>query len=775
MALVLALGAADAGHAQPSRAVEPRIRVYPLDVVLNGAPVGLWPVVEREGEVYAPPEAFDAWRLQRPSGSRQIEYKGLTYISLASLPGADVKVDAGQNQLLLNLRAEAFIGARMTREQTAGPRRDDVVPSAFVNYDLSFNQSHFRHAGTTKSLGLLGELGYSNSWGVLTSSFAARDLTASEGGSPKLLRLETTFRRDFPEARYTLTAGDAVSRTAYLGRPTLFGGLQIGTNFGLAPEFNRLPLPIVTGQTLTPSTVQLYVNDVLRQTTKVPAGPFTLGALPAISGNGDISVVVRDILGRETVITQPFFIAADLLAPGLNDWSVELGKLREDLGSANAHYGEAFASGMWRRGLSATFTAETKVEASRKRSVGGIAGVVALGRQFLARGGAAVGRDTELGTGHRWSTSIDWQGRANTALLSLEGNSRNFRYLSEPAAAAPPRLQLAAQAGLFLSSYGRLGAGLAMQVPYDLPRITTVSANYTKVLRDNWQVNVTLARSFGNASGTTVGVMLNIPLSKRYAAVASAQLRQGQLDTYAAVSHAPENGSGAAWRVLGGYQGQPRAEGSIYYFGAKGIASGEVSASPEATNLRLSANGGILFTNGTLFAMPRHDTAAVLVSVPGYAGVGVGLGQQVSTRTDSDGYALVPRLNAYQPNPIRLDPNDLPVTAEIDSLELTAVPQWRSVSRVLFPVRGGRGAMIHIVLDDGKPAPKGATVRLAGEERDFYVGGRGDAYVTGLKERNRLQLRWRGASCDMEVVLPPGSPNDIARVGPITCKGAVRQ
>lgn len=760
--------------AEPPKPIEPRLRVYPLEVLLNGAPAGIWPIVERDGSVFAPPEAYDAWRLQRPADAPHVEYKGLTYLSLSSLSGAEVRIDPVQNSLVLNVRADAFLGARVKRDPVSAVAHSEVVPSVFLNYDLSFSENHSRATGATRSLGIVGEVGHSSSLGLLTTSFAARDLTGDTPGSgPKLLRMETTLRRDYPERGYTVNIGDAVTRTGYLGRPTLFGGFQIGTNFGLSPHVNRQPLPVITGQTLAPSTVQLYVNDVLRQTARVPAGPFTLDTLPAISGNGDVSVVVRDILGRETVITQPFFISSDLLAPRMTDWTLEVGKLREELGNANSNYGDAFATGMWRHGWTTTTTVEGRSEISRGRAALGIAGVAAFGKDLLARGGVVASHDKLLGSGIRWSGSFDWQGRANSALVTAEGHSRSFRYVGEPPSTTPPRLQVAAQTGLFLSGYGRLGAGLAIQYPYDRPRVTTASVSYTTVLRDNWQLSMTLSRSIGIVNGTTVGVTLNIPLSDRNFSTTSVQARRGQLDAQTSFAHTPGGSHGTAWRVLAGHQGRPRAEASIYQFGRSGLTSAEISATSDNANLRLGRTGGFLYASGKLFPVPRHDQSAALVQVPGYAGVGVGLGHQVSTRTDADGYALIPRLSAYQPNPIRLDPNDLPITAEIDSIELPAVPRWRAVAPVTFPVRGGRGAMIKVVLDDGEAAPRGAIVRIAGEDRDFYVGNRGEAYVTGLQRLNRLQLRWKGANCSMDVELPAGSADQIARVGPIACKGAI--
>jgi len=123
---------------------------------------------------------------------------------------------------------------------------------------------------------------------------------------------------------------------------------------------------------------------------------------------------------------------------------------------------------------------------------------------------------------------------------------------------------------------------------------------------------------------------------------------------------------------------------------------------------------------------------------------------------------------------VRLDPRDLPLSAEIDSIEQVAVPAWRSVVKVTFPVRSGRGALLKIRLDDGDVAPAGAIVQIEGDKQEFYVARRGEAFVTGLQPTNRVRLKWNDQQCTFDVKLPPESPDEIPRVGPLLCKGITR-
>jgi outer membrane usher protein len=515
MASALLLTSPAAAQTTPNEAPD---QVFPLDVTINGAAGGIWPILRREGVIYAPAEAFTRWRLEMRPGSPSMAYRGLTYFAVSSVPGMEGRINEAAATLELKVPADLFAATKLSRD--AAPDTvsiSPVVPTAYFNYDLSYIRSSARTGPTLNTLGMLGEAGFSSGLGVFTQTFSTRNESNSESS---VTRLETTYRRDFPGRGLTLTVGDATLRTGLLGRNAYFGGLQIGTNFALSPLTNRQPVPLITGQAAAPSMVQLYVNDILRQTSQVPAGPFSLDNLPVLTGNGQVTVVVRDILGRETLLTQPFLITADLLAPGLSDWSVEAGKLRLDMGLKNANYADTFVSGMWRRGMTTNWTLETRAESTRDRTSVGAATLNAFGSNWLARAGWMGTHDQRAGSGSRWLVGVDYPGFDRNAAVTLEGATRRYRSLGELPELDPVRMQLAGQGDL-----GRLGVALAIQKREILPQRTSLSFNYSKTFRENWQFNAYFTRTMGITSGTTAGVLLSIPLGRRVSSSHSVQVR----------------------------------------------------------------------------------------------------------------------------------------------------------------------------------------------------------------------------------------------------------
>jgi outer membrane usher protein len=757
---------------------EPATRIIPLEVSINGARAGSWVLMERAGTMYAQLDAFEEWRINRDPRAPGIVYRGETWYPLGSLPGYSARFNPAEQSLQLNFSAAAFATTRLGQPEAERPAVTRPLTTVFANYDLSYTRSDLRGLSSTDDVGALTELGISGSAGVLTNTSVIRNIANDPGAaySPGWRRLETTFTRDFQDMNASLRLGDSTTRTGAWGRSVYFGGIQWGTNFSLSPGYITQPIPTIGGQSRAPSTVELYINDALRQTSQVPTGPFTIDNFPQITGSGEARLVVRDLLGRETVLVQDFFSSASLLRKGLSDYSFEAGAVRRNLGIDSANYGAGFVSGLWRHGFTNEFTLETRAEASEHLSGGGAGVAVALPFGLLGQVAGAASSDDVAGNGQEWLVGLEHWSLRHGFTVHTQAASREYRQIGQDEGVLSYRRQSLASYTYANPELGHFGLGYGKIDTYDRGAITTYSANYS--IRVFAQASLTVSATRvegGDASGRSIGLSLLIPLDGRLTSSAATTHHAGRTDAYASVSKGLGLEAGPAWRALAGQRtGENYVEGGLYYQGSRGLVTADASVSDSQSTVRLGAQGGLVFADGALFASRKVQDSFALVEVPGYPDVGVGFQSTVLSRTDSNGKALVPQLQPYRTNTIRLDPNELPINAELDNIEMQVVPPARSGVKVTFPVRSGRGALVRIVLDDGQPAPAGAELELVGDTKEFFVARRGEAFVTGLKEKNKLRIKWQGRSCELDVELPPGKADEIARVGPYVCSGVTR-
>jgi outer membrane usher protein len=757
---------------------EPETRIIPLEVSINGARAGSWVLMERGGVLYAQLDAFEEWRINRDPRAPAVVHRGETWYPLGSLPGFAARFNPAEQSLQLNFSPAAFATTRVGQPAAERPAVSRPLTTVFANYDLSYTRSDLRGISATNDVGALTELGVSGDAGVLTNTSVIRNIANDPGAAytPGWRRLETTYTRDFPERNASLRLGDTTTRTGAWGRSVYFGGIQWGTNFSLSPGYITQPIPTIGGQSRAPSTVELYINDALRQTSQVPTGPFTIDNFPQITGSGQARIVVRDLLGRESVLVQDFFSSAALLRKGLSDYSFEAGAVRRNLGIDSANYGEGFASGLFRHGLNDSFTLETRTEASEHTRGAGAGLAVALPLGLLGQAAGAGSSDDVTGSGRQGLVSLEHWSLRHGFTVRAEAASREYRQIGQDEGTLPYRRQWLASYTYARPELGHLGLGYAKIDSYDRGPIATYSANYSIRVFAQSSLTVSATRvEGGDAAARSIGVSLLIPLDGRISASAATTHHAGHTDSYATVSKGLGLEAAAAWRALAGQRtGQDYVEGGLYYQGSRGLVTADASASDTQSTVRLGAQGGLVFADGAFFASRKVQDSFALVEVPGYPDVGVGFQSTVLSRTDSNGKALVPQLQPYRTNTLRLDPNELPISAELDTIEMAVVPPARAGVKVTFPVRSGRGALVRIVLDDGQPAPAGAELELVGDTKEFFVARRGEAFVTGLKDKNRLRIRWQARSCEFDVELPPGKPDDIARVGPYVCSGVTR-
>ncbi len=780
---MIASNAQNTSASNPNESKSPtEMRLIPLEVRVNGAPGGSWPLLEKDGMLYATEEAFEEWRLNRRESAQPLVHRSQAWYALGSVPGYESRLNFANQSIDLVFSPSAFAATRLASDAVQKLALSPSIPAVFFNYDLNYAQSRFSAGGavSTRDLGALTEAGFSGSWGVLTSSFVGRNLVSSD---PTLKaswrRLETVFTRDLPDSKTTIRLGDANTRAGIGSRSVFFGGLQISRNFALSPGFVSQPIPVIQGTSSAPSTVELYVNDALRQTSNVPTGPFAIDNFPLLTGGGNVRMVVRDVLGRETVIVQPFFSHSDLLEQGLADWSFEIGAARKNIGTDNANYGPRFASGLWRYGFSKTLTGEVAGQFGRETQTLGFGLSMALPAQILGSASLAASHDRAMGNGYEWSLGLEYSHLRHGFNASATGASRDFRQLGQGNTVLPNKLATAFNYSYSDERLGAVGVGLARISSFTTGDINTLSANYSMRLGQQTSLSLSATRAFGSgvpAPATTLGVSLNIPLGNRMNSSSSLTHRAGQTDAYTSVSQGPAGELGTGWRALAGTRSDKAfAEAGVYHQASKALITGDISASSQQQNLRVGLQSALVFVDGQLYASRRVQDSFAVVEVPGFADVGVGFQGSVQARTDASGRAFLPRLQSHQRNNIRLDPSELPISAEIDNIEQIAVPAARSAVKITFPVRTGRAALIRIVLADGEPAPAGAEIELMGDKQEFFVARRGEAFITGLQPKNTLILKYNGGSCRIAIELPPeGKADDILRLGPLRCEGVIR-
>lgn len=753
-------------------------KVLPMEVTVNGAKSGTWLFVERAGTLYVQLEAFDEWRIIVNADTKPIEFKGQQYWPLSAVPGYNAKINFANQSVELLFSPQSFTTIRLANTVTKRPVVSPVLPSVFFNYDINYAKSYLRAAPTPEDLSALTELGFSNNLGVLTTSATGRNLTRDRtlGNNTEWLRLETTFTKDLPDSNRTLRLGDTVTRSGMLGRNVYFGGVQFGTNFSLTPGYVTQPIPVLNGLSAAPSTVELYVNDVLRQVSEVPTGPFAIDNASILTGSGDARIVVRDLLGRETVIQQSFFTSSQLLAKGLNDWSVEAGSIRRDLGTANANYGPKFVSGLWRRGINDSLTLEGRFAKTSQLGLMQMGVTTALPMQLLGRAAITGSRNKGLKSGAQWLAGVERQDLHFGAALEIQGASVDFRELGQDFANKPIKRQIAGNLSYSSDNLGSIGIGFARIEQYDSDSVTTVSGNYSIRVGKNSSLSLTASQAkTAGITNRSVGLNLVIPLDNNMVASAYANTSGPKNDVYATLAQNPDEDNHLGWRLLAGQQqNHGREEAGAYYYGRYGTLTGDISNSTNQTAMRLGANGGVIAADGNVFATQRISDSFALAEVKDYADVGVGIGNNIQTKTNKNGVAVIPRLSAYQNNSIRLKADDLPVSAELDSIEQDVVPAWRSAVKVSFPVRSGRGALLKIKFDDNEPAPAGATAHIENDNQEFYVARRGEAFVTGLQPKSIVILTWKEQQCQIEVTLPPENRDEIPRLGPLLCTGITR-
>ncbi|MDC1509682.1 fimbria/pilus outer membrane usher protein [Oceanospirillaceae bacterium] len=730
-----------------------------LDVFINQQRKDTVVLLRSDGRLFAGAEDLRRWRVRLPETNPLTHY-GEDFYALDALEGLTYKLDESTQALAMQVPPGLFDATRLMGEETIFSAPTLASLGGFLNYDVFANHAQ----GQTNTNGLL-ELGGFGSWGTAQTSILALDLN----GQASAIRLDTTWTQDQPMQLNSLRFGDATSGTSSWGGAVRFGGAQWATNFSTQPSLISFPLPGISGEAALPSTVDLYVDSALRMRRQVPSGPFSIEDLPVPSGQGDARIVVRDMLGREQIITQPFNTNSQLLKQGLHDYSYEVGFVRRNFGIDSNNYGRLVAVGTHRLGLTEQFTGEVHGEFLGNQQTVGLGGVLTLPSAGVLSGSFAASH-SDKGVGGLLGLRFRRQSRSFSFGVNTQLASQPFVKLGMQPEELAPRQTSQAFANLSTTDYGAFSARYTQQAFYDQEDKTIVSGSYARKIGSLGNLSMSMMRFLSGNAETVVSLNFSMLLGNRTNANISTTAKQAKLQ----LGRSVPAGNGVGYSLVAGAGDSDARQAELNMQNQVGSYSLGASQTNGQTAFRGSANGGIAFLGGSAFLSRRISDSFAVVQVPGYSGVGVYANNQLVARTDANGSALLPGLRPYQKNTVRIEQADLPLDAQIDAVQLDAMPYLRSGLLLKFPVKRSRGALLTVVLENGDPLPAGALAQIIGDSVDengvFPAGMGGELYLTGLAVSNRLRVTLLEQSC--EFILPfPESTDPLPHLGTYICTG----
>ncbi len=598
---------------------------------------------------------------------------------------------------------------------------------------------------------------------------ATATVLAMTTGAGRAVRLDTTYRYDLLSRLETLTLGDAISNGGTWGDAVRFAGVHWGTDFGIRPDLVTTPRLSVSGAAVVPSTVDVLINGQRVSSQQLPPGPFTVDNLPALNGAGDVSLVVRDALGREQILTQPFYSGASLLAKGLSDYSIDLGSIRENYALDSNDYGALLATQTYRHGLSDALTLEEHSEyLAHGAYAGGVdaalrtgtAGILTL---TVAEGGEDGSHGTLTGIGFQHS------GERFNFNASTSYAEAGFHQVGDDVLTTERYKQRSlAQLGLNLQRAGSLSLAYVLQTYRAQPQQQAVSVTHNLNVNGVGAFSLTVSRATGYAGSTSAYLMFTRALGERRAVSMTAvggsgdSVARNQL--YATLIDNPPVGPGYGYQLTASTDGDYDA-----LFRSQFTASDvevEAARNSGSPGQRALLEGAFTFLDGQFSATRSVTGSFAVVDAGGIANLPVYVENQLVTHTDQDGRALLPDLRSFEANRIEVEPTELPLDTTIDTRSITVAPAYRSGVTVRFPVARVRGGTLRLVDAHGTPLPPGAQVLVQGKQ--FPVGLDGMTYVTGYDHGMSATASWPGGACRFRLP-PPPSHDPLPDVGTLEC------
>ncbi|MEG1679487.1 MAG: fimbria/pilus outer membrane usher protein, partial [Stenotrophomonas sp.] len=487
---------------------------------------------------------------------------------------------------------------------------------------------------------------------------------------------------------------------------------------------------------------------------------------------GEAVVVTTDALGRQVSTTLPFYVSTRLLQPGLADFSVAAGNVREDYGVRNFGYGKAAGSGTLRYGLLDWLTLEGHAEAARRLSLAGAGANVRVGNLGIVN--AALSQSRFNG---RQAQQLAFGYQYNNPFYSLafQQVQRQSGYADLGAINAQTlrtsRRSQQATASVRLGAWGSVGAGYFDVRNADDSRSRLLNLSWSRSSRKGFSFYMSANRDL-EAGGWSAMAQMMVSMGARSTLSLSAERdARGDLLERVNLSQQVPTDGGFGYNLgyaHGGAQDYRQIDGT--WRGDQLQVQAGTHGSRSMMTRWADVSGSAVWMDGQVFAGNRVDDAFVVVSTQGHAGIPVRYENQDVGRTGKSGHLLVPWTSAYYPGKYELDLMGVPADIRSARVEERVMVRAGSGYLLEFPVMRSRSASVVLVDAGGTVLPLGAGVQHLESRTKTVVGWDGLVYLESVDEANHLRVSLaNGESCVATFTADEGDA-PVLMPAPVVCR-----
>ncbi|MFZ1980454.1 MAG: fimbria/pilus outer membrane usher protein, partial [Smithella sp.] len=469
-----------------------------VNVTINTQPRGDFFVEMDEGKnLFIRVEDIKALKLKYAE-DRTLLINEEKYAPLSALP--DVSYTFDEKKLII-----AIIGKTTEEGKTAvdlfslkpASQQNIYYPretSAFLNYGLNYiytNTDGFQSFAITNKVGFrTGDV-----------FFTSDSLYTKTEDSDNFVRLQSSATYERRGDLQWFVLGDQYANSGELGSTVNMGGIGFSKVYKLDPYFITQPVMDLKGSVIFPTQAEIYLDGVLIGKQSITPGSFDLKNLYSYTGSHNVQVLLRDPFGNVQKIDYMAYFSTQMLREGLQEYSYNLGVLRENYGVDSDQYGKPVFSAFHRYGVTNNFNIGVRTEDADGTYNGGIytAFVIPRAGQFTLSlaGSSTSGNDV----GGAVSLQHNYQlGSFNTNLL-LRGFSRDYETVGSSLLTDSIQYEMNAGMGFLINPLGSFSVNYSENDTFKGVDTRVISANYSRVLSP--RINLFATASSTNTSGDT--------------------------------------------------------------------------------------------------------------------------------------------------------------------------------------------------------------------------------------------------------------------------------